>query len=335
MTENIKDLLPFYALDALTDDERALVDAWLSSHPDAQAELDEMTRTTEQMADTIEPIVPSTSVKSALMDRVASDPRAVTSAPAPMPHSQATPRQTFWEKWGARWLSPAVAAVSLALAAFMFVNILNLRQQTSRQQSLITRAETQVAELSNANQALETALDNTQQQVESTATELAEEKRLRELSERNASDLSDQIDQLRTDLQGVQRINQELEQKIAEDEELIAIFTAPNWQTALIVGTEFAQNASGHLVVNPDKQQAVLSVSNLETLPEHQTYQFWLIGDDGPESAGTFIINPDGSATHTFPLHSFEPYAAIGVSIEPVGGSDQPTGNIVMLTPDA
>ena len=40
MNTRIEELLPFYALDALTDEERQLVEAYLAEHPEARRELE-------------------------------------------------------------------------------------------------------------------------------------------------------------------------------------------------------------------------------------------------------------------------------------------------------
>jgi anti-sigma factor RsiW len=42
MDKRIEELLPFYALDALTEEERVMVAAYLAAHPEAQAQISEM-----------------------------------------------------------------------------------------------------------------------------------------------------------------------------------------------------------------------------------------------------------------------------------------------------
>jgi anti-sigma-K factor RskA len=71
----------------------------------------------------------------------------------------------------------------------------------------------------------------------------------------------------------------------------------------------------------------------LAPLPSGKVYQFWLIKGDTPVSAGLFSVDTQGrgllSVSTSEPIGSFD---AIGVSIEPEGGSPQPTGDIVMLS---
>lgn len=74
--------------------------------------------------------------------------------------------------------------------------------------------------------------------------------------------------------------------------------------------------------------RAVLVARDLPALPEDRTYQVWMIGDDGPVSAGTFRPGEDGSATV---LLVGTPQAGIimGLTEEPLGGSELPTGEVI------
>ena len=42
MDPRIEELLPFYALDALTDEERELVESYLTEHPEARAQINDL-----------------------------------------------------------------------------------------------------------------------------------------------------------------------------------------------------------------------------------------------------------------------------------------------------
>jgi anti-sigma-K factor RskA len=54
-------------------------------------------------------------------------------------------------------------------------------------------------------------------------------------------------------------------------------------------------------------------------------YQVWLVhGKNPPQSAGLFRVPADGSATFAIP-ESMKGVDQVMVSVEPGGGSDQPT----------
>jgi anti-sigma-K factor RskA len=102
-------------------------------------------------------------------------------------------------------------------------------------------------------------------------------------------------------------------------------------QMVALGGTEAAPGASGRLYVHDNVGTLVLS--NLEQLSEDQIYQLWLIPPDGaPIPAGLLGQAGEPVETITLPLPtSLDTIAAVGVSVEPPGGSDAPTGPIVLL----
>jgi anti-sigma-K factor RskA len=62
----------------------------------------------------------------------------------------------------------------------------------------------------------------------------------------------------------------------------------------------------------------------LEPAPADATYQVWLVNDGGFTSLGTFEPEPDGSMEMRG--DGIDPTGStIGITVEPVGGSDQPT----------
>src|SRR5262245_46027186 len=75
-SQRIEELLPFYALDALTDEERELVETYLREHPEARQQVDEMRRTAEALPLSVPAVEPSPRTKAALMARVAVDEKA-------------------------------------------------------------------------------------------------------------------------------------------------------------------------------------------------------------------------------------------------------------------
>ena len=90
-----------------------------------------------------------------------------------------------------------------------------------------------------------------------------------------------------------------------------------------------AANFSGSVLVDTEHNTAAVITWLLPELPSDQTYQIWLIEPDGHRvSAGTF--RPQSNSTYTTqPVFSKQPldkFVGIGVTVEPAGGSDQPTG---------
>lgn len=94
-------------------------------------------------------------------------------------------------------------------------------------------------------------------------------------------------------------------------------------------GTEAAPEASGSLVHRPKGEKAFLLLYSLPSLDPDRKYQVWRIVGEAPSSAGTF--SPAGMDRLVVLFGDFSGADAIGVSIEPKGGSPLPTGAIVLL----
>jgi anti-sigma-K factor RskA len=133
----------------------------------------------------------------------------------------------------------------------------------------------------------------------------------------------------------IARLQQEtarLQQELVVQQEVLAQLSAPKMSASAITGTDVQPQAHGQMLANPAQPQAVLIVSDLAPLPPDRVYQFWLIRQNVPVSAGLFTVDEQGHAI--LPVEAAEVIGAfdtIGVSIEPSGGSPQPTGDIVML----
>jgi len=138
---------------------------------------------------------------------------------------------------------------------------------------------------------------------------------------------------LQTQLTDLETQNTALQQRLAEHQEILAIYQQPG-TVALAIGDNTGEHplAVGTLTLEPNNESAVLLASNLEPLDQESVYQLWLIEGNTPISAGTFSVDETGSGKLL--VSAIQPgFDAVGVSIEPEGGSEQPTGNIVLLGP--
>jgi len=60
-------------------------------------------------------------------------------------------------------------------------------------------------------------------------------------------------------------------------------------------------------------------------------YQLWLIGDDQPQPAGTFTVTTDKVAMLSLTRSALNTFHTVGVTVEPFGGSQLPTSDLVMV----
>jgi anti-sigma factor RsiW len=114
---------------------------------------------------------------------------------------------------------------------------------------------------------------------------------------------------------------------------LLAALADPAALRFVAAGTDKRPQASGQVIASPGTGTGVAVLRGLADLPESQTYQLWLIGGDKPASAGTFRVDATGNGTLLFRADPglVNDADAVGVSVEPAGGSAQPTGDIVLL----
>jgi anti-sigma-K factor RskA len=90
-----------------------------------------------------------------------------------------------------------------------------------------------------------------------------------------------------------------------------------------------AQGVGGTVVVNKEHNVAVLIIWNLPAIPENQTYQAWLIDQNG-NRVGAGAFRPETGQPFTSQTVSSKQgltnFTGVGITVEPAGGSSQPTG---------
>jgi anti-sigma-K factor RskA len=78
-----------------------------------------------------------------------------------------------------------------------------------------------------------------------------------------------------------------------------------------------------------NENQVILVARNMPSVPEDRTCQIWVISEDVPKPSGLF--QPDGNMTATPITNSITKADVIAVTVEPAGGSEQPTSDPVLL----
>jgi anti-sigma-K factor RskA len=107
------------------------------------------------------------------------------------------------------------------------------------------------------------------------------------------------------------------------------VLASPDVQT---VKTSLLRGGTATVVFSRDKGVAVLVLNNVPPPTPGSVYQMWLIGTRGPTSAGTMDakeLAPSATAVISGLGHS----DALAFTVEPDGGSPQPTGQIFAELP--
>ena len=114
-------------------------------------------------------------------------------------------------------------------------------------------------------------------------------------------------------------------QQLKTNQFALSMLAYPSTQSFPIAG----ENLSGSVLLDRERNTVALVMWHLPDLSEEQTYQIWLIEPDGHRvSAGLFRPQADAAYT-TQPVYTkqdISSFTGVGVTIEPAGGSSQPTG---------
>jgi anti-sigma-K factor RskA len=115
-------------------------------------------------------------------------------------------------------------------------------------------------------------------------------------------------------------------QQVAE--QVTSVLTAPDAETATATSDS---GPRGTVVISRQQGQLVFLPADLAAVPEDRTYQVWLLGAGNPVSAGLLGRDDDPTRPVVAPLRG-DP-DAVGVTIEPAGGSIQPTMEPLLVVP--
>jgi anti-sigma-K factor RskA len=293
-----EELFPFYALDALTDEERAEVEAYIASDPAAKARLNSLRETAELLPLIAEPVMPSPTVKANLMARVQADSRARQTAVAltdgtpqkPVVKRPSPAINSWWNQFRQSFALPALAGTAALAAILLIIWALSLNQQVNQLQE-------QVADLTSDTQVL-----------------------------------GGQLETLQTNNDQLRVRNEILQQQLDSDKDILASYQEPGASTIAIgdVTGEYPL-AYATLTAASASGPATFVAANLPQLGADRTYQLWLIRGDQPISAGIFNVDENGRIIQQIDGTLATSFDAVGVSLEPAGGSEQPTPDQIIL----
>ncbi|WP_420641901.1 anti-sigma factor [Candidatus Leptofilum sp.] len=289
-----EELFPFYALGALTDEEKAEVEAYIAADSDAKARLAALQETAALLPNAVEPVAPSPNVKANLMARVQADPRGASALATPVPKMDrqrpSPPPLSWWDKFRQSFALPALAGTAVLAAILLFIWANSLTRQLDDLQA-------QVADLSS-----------------------------------DTTVLADQLETLQTDNDELRIRNELLQQELQAQNDILASYQTPGTNT-LAIGDNSGENpdARATLTVSSETGTATFMADNLQPLTADQVYQLWIIRGDQTLSAGIFEVDENGRVVLDIDLSLAATYDAVGVSIEPAGGSEQPTPDQIIL----
>lgn len=190
-----------------------------------------------------------------------------------------------------RWSLVPLAAAATLVIAFGIVRMTGLQRALEEQRQLVARVQAE--------------LDVTQGELQRVSTALAAKE--------------NDVTSLRAALAAAQ--------------ESLAIVQAPGLRMVKLKETPEQKPAEGHVLFDPRGGRALFYGFELPPVPQDKTYELWWITEkQGPINAGVFHPNERGLGRVDMPVPTDAgAIQAAAVTIEPAGGTEKPTGPMVLL----
>ncbi len=111
-------------------------------------------------------------------------------------------------------------------------------------------------------------------------------------------------------------------------------FLSPSTRVISMKGVETPQ-AHAKVVWNTESQTWEVHITNLPAPPEDKDYQLWYVTQDAKINAAVFSTDDKGRSELklNLPAEALNGLSATAVTLEPKGGSPQPTGKFYLLAP--
>jgi anti-sigma-K factor RskA len=120
---------------------------------------------------------------------------------------------------------------------------------------------------------------------------------------------------------GISQLTGDDEQQATLAEGVVQVFEAPDANTATM---ETANGGTISVATSPALGQMAVDTDELPPLDEQHVYQLWAIHNGATASVG--VLEPDRGASMDMPT----PDTEVAITVEPAGGSTQPTTEPIM-----
>jgi anti-sigma-K factor RskA len=128
-----------------------------------------------------------------------------------------------------------------------------------------------------------------------------------------------------TQLRSLQQRQVQLGHQLSSSQAALAMLAYPGTQNYPVQ----AENVAGRLLMDQDQNVAVLVLWNLPPIAQDKTYQMWLISPSGDRTSAGLLRPETGfqfASLSLPPGQALSDFTGMGVTVEPAGGSPQPSG---------
>ncbi len=119
-----------------------------------------------------------------------------------------------------------------------------------------------------------------------------------------------------------------LDQAQVHDHVVGLVLSAPD---ATMLSGPVSTGGTASVVMSHQKRALVFTAADLRVLPAAQRYELWLIGPAGSRPAGMVTASPRGGMVGTMVVSGLGAGDSVGLTVEPAGGSPQPTSPPVLM----
>ncbi|MDA1256230.1 MAG: anti-sigma factor [Chloroflexi bacterium] len=324
--ETIFSDLPGYALDALDEDARRLVDEHLTECDDCTTELEELMEGAGNLAFAVPPVSPPEELRDRIRTAIEREPSPISAqaraavtaeelfgSPAPgdigenpTPVAEFAMASPVHRPWYASprlaWtISTGIAAAFVSVVAVGAIINVRLNDRIDELSEQVVAQERSVATVSASVGAIE----------------------------RNSERSLDEVQQVSI----LQESADTLEQQVNDLRWLQYVTSSGDWLTpSFFSGGLQPQAPQGMLITHSSGDRALLMVNGLAPAPAGTEYQVWLKYEGRQVPGSTFTVDRNGYAVVDLHLiGDATEYIGALVTVEPTGGSETPSDFVVLI----
>jgi anti-sigma-K factor RskA len=116
-------------------------------------------------------------------------------------------------------------------------------------------------------------------------------------------------------------------------QETVSLLHQPNNRLLSLTALEASVNASGSLLIAPERKIAVLVLQDVPAPPPNKLYQMWAVVNERKVNCIKFRPDRDGTVLLRIPITDWSETPMVTITLEPEGATPQPTGNMVIGSP--
>jgi DNA-directed RNA polymerase specialized sigma24 family protein len=122
-----------------------------------------------------------------------------------------------------------------------------------------------------------------------------------------------------------------MQTSLSEKEEALALIEARRTVAVVLMGEPHLPHGRGKIFWNPEKNAGLFFAFDLPLPQEGKVYQLWAIQKEVFVDAGVFSFSMETGSFKIKPIpNSAEAVLFFTVTVEPAGGSSQPTGDVLL-----